>query len=164
MRAVFLCGFMGCGKTTVGKKLSALLSCDFTDLDEYILKTEGKTIPEIFSQNGESYFRQAEERCLKELSEKTGGVIALGGGAILNPNTAKTANDCGITVFIDVPFEISYERIKDDENRPIAAASTKEQLFELYEKRLSVYKENSQFSVFGTDSEDIAGKIAEIVL
>ena len=164
MRAIFLCGFMGCGKTTVGKKLSALLSCGFTDLDEYIVKKEGKPIPEIFSQNGEDYFRQAEERCLKELSEKTGGVIALGGGAILNPNTANTANSCGITVFIDVPFETSYERIKDDENRPIAAKSTKEQLFELYEKRLPVYKSNSKHSVFGIDSEDIAEKIREILL
>ena len=164
MRAVFLCGFMGCGKTTVGKKLSSLLSCDFTDLDEYIVTTEGKTIPKIFSQDGESYFRQSEERCLKELSEKIGGVIALGGGAILNPNTAKTANDCGITVFIDVTFETSYERIKGDENRPIAAVSTKEQLFELYEKRLPIYKSNSKYSVSGTDSEDIAGKIMRIII
>ena len=160
---IFLCGFMGCGKSTIGKILSEKLDTRFIDLDEYIVEKEGRTIPEIFSADGEDYFRKKEAECLKELSQN-GGIIATGGGAILNEDTARLANSCGKVVFIDVPFEICYERIKDDQNRPLVQKNTMDELFALYLKRRPIYKKNSAFCVDGNGSAaEVAFKISELL-
>ena len=81
-RAVYLCGFMGCGKTTVGRVLADLLGTAYADMDAYIEKSEKMSIPQIFSDKGEEYFRDAETRAVEEMG-KNGGVIACGGGAML---------------------------------------------------------------------------------
>ena len=74
-KTVFLCGFMGCGKSTVGKLLAHKLGCGFTDMDNYIVEKQGMPIPQIFAEKGEDYFRDAETDAVRELSEKA-GVIA----------------------------------------------------------------------------------------
>lgn len=164
MRSVYLCGFMGCGKSTVGKELSKLLDMDFYDLDDYIVQKEGRTIPEIFAQSSEAYFREAEAKAVCELSSC---VVATGGGALINDNTAVFARRNGTVIFLDVPFEICYERIKDDKNRPLAVNNTKEQLRELFEKRRGIYIKNSELTVAITDknaheaAKEIALAIAE---
>lgn len=149
--AVYLCGFMGCGKSTVGKQLAKKLGKKYTDLDLYIIKQEGMKIPEIFEKYGEAYFRKAETKGLSELAE-TSGVIATGGGALLSEENGKTAQKAGLVIFIDTPFEICYERIKDDENRPIAYNSTKEELKERFDYRRPLYIKNSHHSVSGKGS------------
>ncbi len=148
MRPIFLCGFMGCGKTTVGKRLAKLLKCDFTDMDDYIEKLEGRSIPEIFSQSGEEYFRNTETKVICSFVGKT-GVIATGGGALLSEENAKAAKEIGTVVFIDVRFSTCYMRIKDDKNRPIAFNSTKEELLNRYNDRKPKYIKNSSFTVDG---------------
>lgn len=148
MKTIFLCGFMGCGKTTVGKKLARELNMNFIDLDEYIVRKEGRSIPEIFSTEGEAYFRKAEADAIREISGK-GGIIATGGGAILNPATAELARSRGTVCFIDVPFEVCYKRIQGDTNRPLVMNNTKESLSELYEKRKPVYGANSDRTIPG---------------
>ena len=80
-----LIGFMGTGKSTVGKLLAATLQTDFYDVDQEIEKANGKSVQDIFSQKGEGYFRQEETRIIKALSWQQGKVLALGGGAVLNP-------------------------------------------------------------------------------
>jgi len=130
---------MGCGKSTIGKLAAKKLGCGFCDTDDVIVRTLDMTIPEIFEKKGEPFFRQTEAEIVKSLCGKT-VVAACGGGAMLNPDTAGAAKDSGAAVvFLDVPFEVCYERIKDDENRPIVMRSTKEELEELYNSRRNVY-------------------------
>jgi shikimate kinase len=148
-KPIYLCGFMGCGKSTVGKLLAKKLGKEFVDLDEYIEEREGLTIPEIFAQKGEPYFREKESEALADLPAAV-GVVATGGGALLKKENGDLAKSLGTVVYIDAPFEICYERIKDDENRPIAHNSTKEQLAERYRGRAPLYAQNSDFSVDGS--------------
>ncbi len=139
---VFLCGFMGCGKTTTGKIIAKKLGVAYVDTDELIVKNEGMSIPDIFAQKGEPYFRKVEAETVKGLCGRK-AVVACGGGAMLNEETAAYANENGIVVFLDVPFETCYARIKDDKNRPIVVASTKEQLLERFNQRHEVYLKHS---------------------
>lgn len=140
---VFLCGFMGCGKSTIGRLAAKKLGCGFCDTDDLIVRTLDMTIPEIFAQKGEPFFRKTEAEIVKSLCGKT-TVAACGGGAMLNPDTAKAAKESGSAViFLDVPFEMCYERIKDDTNRPIVMNSTKKELEKLYNYRRSIYISNS---------------------
>lgn len=141
MKSIYLCGFMGCGKSHIGRILSKKLEIPFVDLDEYIVKKENMTIPEIFDQKGEPYFRQLEADCLKELSD--GYIVATGGGALINDNTAQYAKAHGVSVFLDASFPVCYGRIKNDSNRPLVVKNTKEQLENIYNTRRQIYKKNS---------------------
>lgn len=160
MKTIYLCGFMGCGKTTVGRNIAKKLGCEFYDLDHYIEEKEGMSIPEIFSKHGEGYFRDAESKAIEEFRDKK-GVVATGGGALLSEKNAEIANDCGITVFIDTDFEICYSRIKGDKNRPIAFNSTKEQLVERFESRYPLYKAHSRICCKG---DKTPGGIAQDII
>lgn len=144
---LYLCGFMGCGKTTVGKIIAKRLGLAYLDSDEEIVIKENMTIPEIFDKMGEPYFRKSEAETIKNfIGHKA--VVSCGGGAMLNSDTAKSVSENGgIIVFIDVPFEVCYERIKGDSNRPIAVQSTKEQLLERYNQRYPIYLKNSEIRV-----------------
>ncbi len=150
-KPIYLCGFMGCGKSTIGKLLAKKLGKEFIDLDEYIEKLEGMKISEIFDKKGEAYFRQRESEALSSLPAST-GVVATGGGTLLKKENGDIAKSVGTSVYIDTPFEVCYERIKGDESRPIAYSSTKEQLLERYNQRKPLYIENSDFSVNGNNA------------
>ena len=96
----------------MGKLAARKLGCGFCDTDDIIVRTLEMTIPEIFEKKGEPFFRQTEAEIVKSLCGKT-VVAACGGGAMLNPDTAKAAKDAGsAVVFLDVPFETCYERKK----------------------------------------------------
>lgn len=162
MKSIFLCGFMGCGKSHTGKLLSKRLGLPFVDLDDYIVKKENRTIPEIFEQSGEPYFRELEGKCLKELSE--GCIVATGGGTLINADTAAYANTQGITVFLDARFPVCYGRIKDDKNRPLVVNNTREQLYRIYLKRRKIYKSQSKITVKAEGTGiDIANSVIEQV-
>lgn len=159
MKSIYLCGFMGCGKTHIGRKLSKSLKLPFIDLDRYIVEKENRSIPEIFEQSGEPYFRKLEAECLKELEE--GYIVATGGGTLINDDTAKFANAHGITVFLDARFPVCYGRIKDDQNRPLVVNNTREQLYEIFLKRKSIYERNSAVTV---NAEGTAHEITAAVI
>lgn len=162
-KAVFLCGFMGCGKSTIGKLLADKLDCGFTDMDSYITEKLGMSIPQIFAEKGEDYFRNAETEAIGELAEK-GEVIACGGGAMLRKTNADIANSVGTVVFIDVPFDTCYKRISGDENRPLVMNNTKEELNLIFEGRAPVYRENSAITADGSGSPmEIAEKIISVL-
>lgn len=152
---IFLCGFMGCGKTTAGRLAAKKLGYAYFDTDELIVQKTDMTIPEIFSKKGEPFFRQIEAEIVVSLCEKN-AVVSCGGGAMLNSNSAMTAlkNDC--VVFLDVPFEVCYNRIENDTNRPIASSSTKDELHKRYLQRYDVYMNNSniQIDCSGTPTEN----------
>lgn len=151
-KSIYLCGFMGCGKSYIGRLLAEQKGMPFVDLDSYIVEKDGRSIPEIFEQSGEPFFRQLEAECLKEL--EGGYVVATGGGTLINENTAEYANAHGITVFLDAEFELCYERIKYDTNRPLVMNNTKEQLREIFEKRRGIYEKHSRITVKATGAEE----------
>ena len=161
--AIFLCGFMGCGKTTIGKTLSRLLGCGYCDMDELIVKKAGMSIPEIFEKKGEPYFRNMETELIKELGNFK-GLVSCGGGAMLSDVNGKLAAENGCVLFLDTPFETCYKRIAGDKNRPVAASRTREQLRELYNERYPKYLKNSGYSVNceGTPFE-ISGNISKLL-
>lgn len=162
MKSIFLCGFMGCGKSHTGKLIAKKLEIPFIDLDEYIVEKENRTIPEIFEQSGEPYFRELEGKCLKELGE--GCIVATGGGTLINPDTAAYANKQGITVFIDARFPVCYGRIKDDQNRPLVVNNTKEELYQIFLTRKKIYKSHSKITVKAEGTgNDIANSVIEQV-
>ena len=161
---IYLCGFMGCGKSTVGKLLAKKMGMSFTDLDSYIEAKENMSIPEIFASKGEPYFREAEANAVEEIANKDNTVIACGGGTILNDKSAETASKCGPVIFLDVPFELCYSRIKDDTNRPLVMNNSKEELNKIFCKRHEIYLRNSDFSVnAGSQPAQICLDITEII-
>ena len=138
MKTIFLCGFMGCGKTTVGNMVSIESGRVFVDMDSYIEDFEKRTIADIFAAEGEAHFRALEREAVVRLAE-SGFVVATGGGAMVDPVNAVAAKKGGSVVFIDTPFEVCYSRIKGDKRRPLAANSTEEELRQRYDARREKY-------------------------
>lgn len=149
--AVFLCGFMGCGKSTISAVLSKSMGVSCCDTDALIVKKEGMSIPEIFEKKGEKYFREAETKVVEELGSYK-GVVACGGGLMLSDINSEIARKNGVVVFLDTPFETCYERISGDKNRPIAVSKTRDELKALYDERYEKYLKNSDFRVDCTGS------------
>lgn len=120
---VFLCGMMGSGKTSLGKKLASKLYWDFIDLDQKIEEIEQKTVSEIFSELGEDYFRNLETKVLNDIinnHQKT--IISLGGGTPCYNNNIKLINDNGLSIFINVDAnKISNRLLNAKKNRPLIA-------------------------------------------
>lgn len=161
MSSVYLCGFMGCGKSHIGRQLAAAMGRKFADLDKVIVDGEGMTIPEIFDKFGEPHFRELEAKYIRELSD--GYIVATGGGALINDETAAFARRSGLTVYLNVSFDTCYERIKGDANRPLVMNNTPEKLRELYNVRAEIYRRNSECMVNG-DARDttIVDEIAKL--
>ena len=142
---LYLCGFMGCGKSRIGRELAAALGMRFSDLDEYIVEHEKMTIPEIFGKFGEPHFRELEAKYIAEMPDNS--VTALGGGAIINEATAKTARETGKVIFLDADFETCYRRIRNDRNRPLAYNNPKEKVKVLFEQRRPVYADRADMII-----------------
>jgi len=144
VHAVFLVGFMGSGKSTVGKELARRLAWDFVDLDTRIEALEGETVPEIFRNRGESSFRIAETRALQNLLSNSldrDSVIALGGGAFVQEANRELLRNHP-TVFLDAPAEELWRRCQQDESeRPLR--QDREQFARLCADRLPSYRQAS---------------------
>ncbi|MFF3022760.1 shikimate kinase [Gottfriedia sp. NPDC057948] len=139
MESIYLVGFMGCGKTTVGKELAKRVNKKFIDLDEEIVSQTGKSIPELFNEFGESGFRDIETQVLKNLPSKK-MITSTGGGIILRDENIGYMKETGKIIYLETPIDIIYERIHLDSNRPNAVNRTIEELKELFQKRESQYK------------------------
>ena len=118
---IILTGYMGCGKTTVGKLIASLAGYAFADTDEMIEKQEGKSISNIFAKDGEAAFRKMETALLaKMIDEKTDRcVIATGGGMPMREENRCLLGRLGTVAYLRVKPETVYERIKDDDTRPL---------------------------------------------
>ncbi|RXK19349.1 shikimate kinase [Macrococcus sp. DPC7161] len=161
--SIVLIGFMGSGKSTLGKQLSLILSKPFIDLDAYIEADECMTISDIFKLKGESYFREKENLALKKFIHRD-IVLSTGGGIIENPNnkTLFLKNKCNF--WVDTNFETLYNRIVGDLNRPNAISKSYEELLILYKSRISRYNEIAYIRVDTSQSiqtccNDIVNKI-----
>jgi shikimate kinase len=116
---IFLVGFMGAGKTTVGRALANNLEYNFFDLDELICAGVGKSVPEIFSELGEAEFRKLESEAIQSCRGLGRTVIALGGGAYVSEGNRTVLREIGKTVWLDCPLEICLSRIAGDQSRPL---------------------------------------------
>lgn len=120
-RPIVLVGMMGVGKSSVGKRLGALLHWPFVDADDEIEAAAQMTIPEIFAAHGEPYFRDGERRVIARLIQEEGGhrVIATGGGAFVNAETRALILDRAIAVWLDSDIDTLVERTSRKDNRPL---------------------------------------------
>ncbi|WP_391201823.1 shikimate kinase [Psychrobacillus sp. L4] len=146
MYKVYLVGFMGSGKSAVGRRLSYLLKMPYYDMDKEIVKNEQKTIPEIFEQSGEVYFRKLETEFLQNFRNES-CIISTGGGVAMNDENIRIMRKTGLVLFLDATFHDIWIRIKNDKNRPIVQSSTREELEQLYNKRRKFYKKSAHITI-----------------
>jgi len=162
--AIFLVGFMGAGKTSVGRQLSRRLGWDFEDLDDRIQLREGRSIAEIFRESGEAEFRRIEHAALRELVAEFGSsprVVALGGGAFVQAGNVALLEACGApVVFLDGPVEELFQRCtKDGSERPLRRDAR--QFRELYAQRRPFYlKAGWRVDTGGKDVDTTAAEVA----
>ncbi|MDZ7659710.1 shikimate kinase [Fodinibius sp.] len=147
---IFLCGFMGAGKSVIGRKLAKELELSFLDLDDKIEEQAGQSIPEIFEESGESAFRVAERRALQEVIKEFEGVVSLGGGSLQNQYIVDHLKLNGLLIFIEAPISVILDRISQDDNRPLlldehgnpkSKKKLENELTALYEERLPLYEQ-----------------------
>ncbi|MBP1736507.1 MAG: shikimate kinase [Oscillospiraceae bacterium] len=137
MDNIVLIGMPGCGKTSVGQLLAAELGFSFVDTDELVEREENRTIPAIFSAEGEGYFRDLETRAAKCASGLKGAVIATGGGMVLRPENMEALGETGTVIFIDrAPEDIAGET---HSGRPLIG-NDRERVFSLYHARIDLYR------------------------
>lgn len=163
MQNIILCGFMGCGKTTVGKILSRMLSWEYLDLDELIEEEAGKPIPAIFQEEGEAAFRNLEHETVAALAKRIRCVISAGGGTMVYERNRKAISPLDTVVFLEADFESCYSRIKNSD-RPLVRQHTKEELEALFNQRQSSYLKAAKITVDArfqpqVAAEEIAGRL-----
>ena len=147
---IILCGFMGSGKTSVGRELSKLSGMKMIDMDDYIAAKAGMSIDEVFSKYGENYFRDLEFEVSGELSELDNVIIAAGGGTLTYMRNARVLRKSGKIVFLDVPLEAIAKRLENDSTRPMLRGGNKPQkMKKLYDERLPIYREVSDVKING---------------
>lgn len=155
-----LCGFMGCGKTSVGKHLAKITGKTLVDTDELIEKEQGISISDIFSQYGEEHFRNLEFEMCKKVSKMDNVIISTGGGAMTFDRNVKALKENCTVIFLDVPFNVICKRIGDGNTRPLF--KNKENAKKLYYERKSKYEKAADFTLNGDlSSKNVAKIIAE---
>jgi shikimate kinase len=141
-RPVVLVGMMGAGKSSIGKRLAARLGLPFCDADTEIEKAANQTIPEIFEQHGEAYFRAGERRVILRLVAEGSRVIATGGGAYMDSETRAAIADSGIAIWLNADLDVLLARVRRRGNRPLLKnGDPEETLRRLIEERYPVYAE-----------------------
>ena len=139
---ILLTGFMGAGKTTVGKKLAKRLGYFFIDTDREIEKEQGCSITEIFKYGGEECFRDLETDILLKLQTKQNLVIATGGGMVLRDENRNLMDSLGTRVYLKVELQELMRRLKKDKKRPLLQKSKPEEhILEMLQQRKSIYEE-----------------------
>jgi len=137
---IALLGFMGCGKTSVGRRVAQRIGWEFHDTDAIIEKRVGLPIPEIFSRYGEEYFRALETEVLAELATRRHLVLATGGGLPVREKNREILREHFFTVFLRVSFPILFERLRKSTGRPLLKKYPSfSELQALYESRVPYY-------------------------
>jgi len=157
---VILIGFMGCGKTTIGLKLSYKLRMPVEDTDKWIEKKEGKTISEIFATDGEAYFRALETATLEAFRDRPSSrIISVGGGTPVKAENRELLKQCGTVVYLRIKPETVYERLKEDTTRPLLQCDNPlEKIQNLLAARREAYEECADIII------DVDEKNAEEIL
>lgn len=134
---IYLIGYMGCGKSTLGRRLSQHTGLQFVDMDHYIEERNCKTIPRIFAEEGEAEFRNKERKALEELSQFNDIIIATGGGAPCFFDNIDVMNRSGKTIFMNIDPEILADRLlKSKTERPLIKGKSREELVAFIDETL----------------------------
>jgi shikimate kinase len=159
---IFLVGFMGSGKTTAGRILARRLGWRFVNVDDEIEAGEGISIPEIFAARGEAEFRGMEAAALLQVAQEIGAgkatVVASGGGAFAQPGNADVMANNGVSIWLDVPLDVAWQRVSHETHRPLARSFAEFSC--LYERRREAYS-RAEHRVDA--SQDAAAVVDEIV-
>lgn len=164
MDNIILIGFMGCGKSTVGIKLSYRLRRAMEDTDKLIEKEEGRTISEIFATDGEDYFRNLETECIKKLIKTANQkIISVGGGLPIREENHTLLKRLGTVVYLRARAETIYERVKHDRSRPLLQGEDpKGKIQTLMAQRTPIYEKASDV-IIDVDDKDFDTILDEIV-
>ena len=162
MPPIILIGPPGAGKSSVGKALAKKLSLNFLDSDKVVEEKSGKSIPEIFITDGEPAFREMERAAVIDLIENQDGVIALGGGSVMDFEVSKRLLPMANVVFLDVSISNAAPRVGFNRDRPLLLGNPRQQWIALMEKRRSTYEALAKARV-STDNKKPVEVVEEIV-
>lgn len=161
MNSIVLCGFMGSGKTVVGKELAKIMGCRFVDTDEMIEAEQGMAIKAIFAARGEDYFRDLEHEMCKKVAGMKNCVVSTGGGALTYQRNVDAVRQGSKVVFLDASFPVICDRIGNSTTRPLFQDREKAKL--LYDERKSKYLAAADYVIDGDMSaRKTALEIADI--
>lgn len=162
-----LVGFMGCGKSTVGRRLASCTGHRFVDTDDLIVKDQGKNIPAIFAECGEEGFRAIERRIVADIVGLAGIVLSTGGGAILDPTNREALKKTGIVIWLDASPDVLFERAMRSGRRPLLQTADPRASFDsLLQARRAIYESlaDIHFDSTGIQHEEVARKILELAM
>ncbi len=143
MGNIVLTGFMGAGKTSVGKRLKEITGIEMVDTDDMIEEDASMPISEIFEKFGEPYFRELEKKAVAKASALENRIIVTGGGAVLKEENIKNLRKNGKIVYLHAPPEVLYKQVKDETQRPLLQVDVLlKKIRELLEYRAPFYANN----------------------
>ncbi|HCE58847.1 MAG TPA: shikimate kinase [Prolixibacteraceae bacterium] len=155
MMRIYLIGYMGCGKSTLGKRLAKHLNLQFVDMDHYIEMRNHKTVPQIFAEEGETEFRKKERKALEELADFSDIVIATGGGAPCFFDNIDLMNSTGTTIYMNIDPAILADRLLHSKTeRPLIKGKSKEELMDFIDemlKKRSPFYSQAKFEITEPD-------------
>lgn len=164
MKNVYLIGFMGCGKSTVSNCFCEKYGMERLEMDEELVKQEGRNIADIFAERGEAYFREIETSLLKSLENRSNLVVSCGGGTAMRKVNVDEMKKSGTVILLSALPETVYERVKESHHRPLLEGNMNvEYIRDLMEQRKSKYEAAADFTVM-TDhksAEEICREIIE---
>lgn len=141
MENIYLIGFMGTGKSTVAKEMAKLLPFRVVEMDDTISMLAGKSIPDIFEQQGEEAFRTMETQFLSAMSKENNQIISCGGGVVLKPENIDIMKSTGVVILLSASPETVYGRVCNNQNRPLLKdKKSVEDIKKMMEGRLSLYE------------------------
>lgn len=159
MKPIFLIGYMGCGKSTMGRAVSALTGVPFIDLDNYIEQRFHLTVKEIFAQRGEDGFRDVERRMLQEVADFEDVIVACGGGTPCFFDNMEYMNTHGTTVFLNTPIDRLHSRLmRGRHKRPLIADKDDEELMTFIKEALAKRMDHYSKAQISFSSERLENK------
>jgi shikimate kinase len=161
---IVLIGPMGAGKTTVGEEVARRLNCSFADTDQIIETDQGKSISEIFIEDGEPHFRLVEESIVIDALLAESGVLSLGGGAVANDATQNALADCSAKkIFLDISLSAVSPRVGFDSARPLLMVNPRQKWAELMSARRPIYESLADLKIDVSEKtvDEIASQIVE---
>lgn len=169
-KLIYFTGFMAGGKSTIGPIVANSIAYDFIDLDKEIERTAGKTVNEIFSDLGETFFRKIEKELLVDTTKLEKYVISLGGGTVADPDNLQSVKSAGLLIYLKADIEYIYKRLKHKSDRPVFKGKDgrwlrdeelKSRINELFKLREPIY--HSADLIFDSDKTSV-GKTVDMIV
>ena len=162
MKQIILIGPPGAGKSSIGKNLAKKLEQPFCDTDQLIEEQSGKSIAEIFIDSGEAQFREIEKAVVLQVLQDRTGVIALGGGSVLDEDVQAKLQRMSDVVFLDVSISNAAPRVGFNRDRPLLVGNPRQQWIALMEKRRPIYEKLAKITV-STDNKKVNEVVSELM-